>query len=81
MTNALRHARAAPALAMSYISIVLTITYGYFLFEEVITPPPTFWWNSHRGYLHQGFRVYQNLVLCLVPLLLCQSRVSLQIHA
>ena len=35
MTNALRHARAAPALAMSYISIVLTITYGYFLFEEV----------------------------------------------
>jgi drug/metabolite transporter (DMT)-like permease len=47
MTNALRHARAAPALAMSYISIVLTITYGYFLFEEVIPPPPTFWWNSH----------------------------------
>ncbi len=35
MTNALRHARAAPALAMSYISIVLTITYGYFLFDEV----------------------------------------------
>lgn len=37
MTNALRHARAAPALAMSYISIVLTITYGYFLFEEIPT--------------------------------------------
>ncbi|BDA45883.1 probable pseudopaline exporter CntI [Coccomyxa sp. Obi] len=37
MTNALRHARAAPALAMSYISIVLTITYGYFLFNEVPT--------------------------------------------
>lgn len=37
MTNALRHARAAPALAMSYISVVLTITYGYFLFEEVCT--------------------------------------------
>ena len=35
MTCALRYARAAPALAMSYISVVLTITYGYFIFHEV----------------------------------------------
>ena len=35
MTNALRYARAAPALAMSYISIVLTIIYGYYIFDEV----------------------------------------------
>lgn len=39
MTCALRYARAAPALAMSYISVVLTITYGYFIFSEVIRPP------------------------------------------
>ena len=35
MTCALRYARAAPALAMSYISIVLTIIYGYYIFTEV----------------------------------------------
>ena len=35
MTCALRYARAAPALAMSYISVVLTIIYGYFIFHEV----------------------------------------------
>ena len=35
MTCALRYARAAPALAMSYISVVLTILYGYFIFYEV----------------------------------------------
>ena len=35
MTNALRYARAAPALAMSYISIVLTTIYGYYVFDEV----------------------------------------------
>lgn len=38
MTCALRYARAAPALAMSYISVVLTILYGYFIFSEVILP-------------------------------------------
>jgi hypothetical protein len=40
MTNALRYARAAPALAMSYISIVLTIVYGRFIFEEARRFPP-----------------------------------------
>ena len=34
MTNALRFARAAPALAMSYLSVVLTLIYGYFFFAE-----------------------------------------------
>ena len=38
MTCALRYARAAPALAMSYISVVLTILYGYFIFSEVTLP-------------------------------------------
>ena len=38
MTCALRYARAAPALAMSYISVVLTILYGYYIFSEVIRP-------------------------------------------
>ena len=38
MTCALRYARAAPALAMSYISVVLTILYGYFIFSEVSRP-------------------------------------------
>ena len=36
MTNALRYARAAPALAMSYLSIVLTIIYGRYIFDEVL---------------------------------------------
>ena len=35
MTNALRFARAAPALAMSYVSVVITVVYGYFFFHEV----------------------------------------------
>ena len=39
MTCALRYARAAPALAMSYISVVLTIIYGYFIFHEVGVHP------------------------------------------
>ena len=39
MTCALRYARAAPALAMSYISVVLTIIYGYFIFNEVRVHP------------------------------------------
>ena len=39
MTCALRYARAAPALAMSYISVVLTIIYGYFIFHEVSVHP------------------------------------------
>ena len=39
MTNALRYARAAPALAMSYLSIVLTIVYGRYIFDEVRCPP------------------------------------------
>ena len=39
MTCALRYARAAPALAMSYISVVLTIIYGYFIFYEVRVHP------------------------------------------
>jgi len=34
MTNSLRHVKAAPALAMSYLSIVLTVAYGYFIFHE-----------------------------------------------
>eukprot|EP00884_Botryococcus_braunii_P009322 jgi/Botrbrau1/18391/Bobra.152_1s0003.1 len=37
MTFALRYAKAAPALAMSYISIVATLLYGYFIFSEVPT--------------------------------------------
>ena len=40
MTNALRYARAAPALAMSYISIVLTIIYGFYIFDEVRARSP-----------------------------------------
>ncbi|KAK9812242.1 hypothetical protein WJX73_006670 [Symbiochloris irregularis] len=39
MTNALRFARAAPALAMSYLSVVITLIYGYFVFNEI----PTKW--------------------------------------
>lgn len=39
MTNALRFARAAPALAMSYLSVIITGVYGYFFFHEV----PTKW--------------------------------------
>ena len=35
MTNALRFARAAPALAMSYVSVIITVVYGYFFFHEV----------------------------------------------
>ena len=35
MTNALRFARAAPALAMSYVSVIITLVYGYFIFNEV----------------------------------------------
>ncbi len=35
MTNSLRHVKAAPALAMSYLSIVLTMAYGFFVFHEV----------------------------------------------
>ncbi len=38
MTFALRYAKAAPALAMSYISIVATLLYGYFIFAEVQRP-------------------------------------------
>ena len=38
MTNALRFARAAPALAMSYISVVITLVYGYLFFDEVGPP-------------------------------------------
>ena len=42
MTNSLRHVKAAPALAMSYLSIVLTVAYGYFIFHEARIPraPP-----------------------------------------
>ena len=46
MTNALRYARAAPALAMSYISVVLTIIYGYYIFDEVT--PSLFSWNMRH---------------------------------
>ncbi|KAK9826110.1 hypothetical protein WJX81_004310 [Elliptochloris bilobata] len=38
MTISLRHVKAAPALAMSYLSIVLTVAYGFFIFDEVPTP-------------------------------------------
>ena len=39
MTNALRFARAAPALAMSYVSVIITLIYGYFIFNEVALAP------------------------------------------
>ena len=39
MTNALRFARAAPALAMSYVSVIITLIYGYFIFNEVPPAP------------------------------------------
>ncbi|KAK9837654.1 hypothetical protein WJX74_002242 [Apatococcus lobatus] len=39
MTFALKYVKAAPALAMSYLSVVWSILYGYYIFGDV----PTIW--------------------------------------
>ena len=35
MTFALKYVKAAPALAMSYLSVVWSILYGYYIFGDV----------------------------------------------
>lgn len=38
MTFALKYVKAAPALAMSYLSVVWSILYGYYIFRDVRLP-------------------------------------------